>query len=143
MAGLERTLIMETKPFKIHFNKNVIIFSNVLILFVLSRILLTFAACVYNHFAGTYTKTWDLLYQYDAVWYVDIIENGYQSVPNSVTGYANYAFYPFYPIVVRFVKNFMPDRFGANQVGILVSNFCTLIAGYMGVKTVQDRKSVV
>ncbi len=31
----------------------------------------------------------------------------------------------------------MPDRFGANQVGILVSNFCTLIAGYMGVKTVQ------
>ncbi len=128
---------METKPFKNHINKNVIIFSNVLILFVLSRILLTFAACVYNHFAGTYTKTWDLLYQYDAVWYVDIIENGYQSVPNSVTGYANYAFYPFYPFVVRFVKNFMPDRFGANQVGILVSNFCTLIAGYMGVKTVQ------
>ena len=67
----------------------------VLLLFILSRLLLTFAACVYNYVTQGYVKTWDLLYKFDALWYVDIAEHGYQSVPNSVTGYANYAFYPF------------------------------------------------
>ena len=84
----------------------------VLLLFILSRLLLTFAACVYNYMTQGYAKTWDLLYKFDALWYVDIAENGYQSVPNSVTGYANYAFYPFYPMVLRFVKSFLPDVCG-------------------------------
>lgn len=124
-------------------NRNKIIKENlktagiVFLLFLLSRMLLTFAACVYGYVAEDYTKTWDLLYKFDALWYVDIVENGYQSVPNSVTGYANYAFYPFYPIVLRFLKGFLPERFTTNQIGIMVSNVCTLIAGYMGVKTVR------
>ncbi len=109
----------------------------VLLLFILSRLLLTFAACVYNYVTQGYVKTWDLLYQFDALWYVDIAEHGYQSVPNSVTGYANYAFYPFYPMVLRFVKTFLPDRFATNQIGILVSNLCTLIAGYTAVAAVR------
>ena len=121
--------------------ENTRIFAAVLILFVLSRMLLTFAACAYNYAAGTYTKTWDLLYKFDALWYVDIVENGYQSVPNSVTGYANYAFYPFYPIVVRVAKGLLPDRFTTNQVGIMVSNLCTLIAGFVGVKAVRAKYS--
>ena len=62
------------------------------ILFILSRVLLTFAACVYNYVHEGYTRTWELLYHYDALWYVDIVDNGYQSTPNSGTGYANYAF---------------------------------------------------
>lgn len=109
----------------------------VLLLFILSRLLLTFAACVYNYVTQGYVKTWDLLYKFDALWYVDIAEHGYQSVPNSVTGYANYAFYPFYPMVLRFVKAFLPDRFTTNQIGILVSNLCTLIAGYTAVAAVR------
>ena len=109
----------------------------VLLLFILSRLLLTFAACVYNYVTQGYVKTWDLLYQFDALWYVDIAEHGYQSVPNSVTGYANYAFYPFYPMVLRFVTTFLPDRFTTNQIGILVSNLCTLTAGYTAVAAVR------
>ena len=119
--------------------ENVRIFVTVFALFVLSRMLLTFVACAYDYAANVYTKTWDLLYKYDAVWYVDIVENGYQAIPNSVTGYANYAFYPFYPIVVRFVKGLMPDHFTTNQVGILVSNLCALIAGFVSVKAVRTR----
>lgn len=119
--------------------KNIKIFATVFILFVLSRALLTFVASAYNYITEGYTKTWDLLYKFDALWYVDIAENGYQSTPNSVTGYANYAFYPFYPIVLRFIKGFLPDRFTTNQIGIMVSNLCTLIAGYMSVKTVRIR----
>lgn len=111
----------------------------VLLLFILSRLLLTFAACVYNYMTQGYAKTWDLLYKFDALWYVDIAENGYQSVPNSVTGYANYAFYPFYPMVLRFVKSFLPDRFTTNQIGILVSNLCTLAAGWIAVVTVRTK----
>lgn len=37
--------------------ENTRIFAAVLILFVLSRMLLTFVACAYNYAAGTYTKT--------------------------------------------------------------------------------------
>lgn len=119
--------------------KNINTAAIVFMLFVLSRMLLTFAACICNYISGEYTKTWDLLYKFDAYWYVDIVENGYQSVPNSVTGYANYAFYPFYPMVLRFIKGFMPGRFTTNQIGIMLSNFCTLIAGYFGVKTARDK----
>ena len=125
------------KKVKGSITENVRIFAIVFILFVLSRMLLTFVACVYDYLSGEYTKTWDLLYKFDALWYVDIVENGYQSVPNSVTGYANYAFYPFYPMVIRFLKGFLPDRFTTNQIGIMVSNLCTLVAGYVGVKTVK------
>lgn len=119
--------------------KNINTAAAVFMLFVLSRMLLTFAACAYAYFNGDYTKTWDLLYKFDAGCYVDIVENGYQSVPNSGTGYANYAFYPFYPIVLRFVKGFMPDRFTTNQIGIMLSNACTLIAGFFGVKAIRDK----
>ena len=133
---LMRRLKMSAKE---NVKENVRIFVTVFALFVLSRILLTFVACAYDYAANVYTKTWDLLYKYDAVWYVDIVENGYQAIPNSVTGYANYAFYPFYPIVVRFVKGLMPDHFTTNQVGILVSNLCALIAGFVSVKAVRTR----
>ncbi len=119
--------------------ENIKIFAIVFILFILSRVLLTFAACVYNYVHEGYTRTWELLYHYDALWYVDIVDNGYQSTPNSGTGYANYAFYPFYPIVLRFLKNFLPDRFTTNQIGIMVSNVCALIAGFLGVKTARLR----
>ena len=44
---------------------------------------------------------------------------------------------PFYPMVLRFVKAFLPDRFTTNQIGILVSNLCTLIAGYTAVAAVR------
>lgn len=111
--------------------------ATVFLIFVLSRLLLTFVACAYNYMTQGYAKTWDLLYKFDALWYVDIAENGYQSVPNSVTGYANYAFYPFYPIVLRFMKCILPDRFTTNQIGVIVSNLCTLIAGYVAVQTVR------
>lgn len=124
---------------KDYIKKNAKTAAVVMMLFVLSRMLLTFAACVYAYLHEDYTKTWDLLYKFDAGWYVDIVENGYQSVPNSGTGYANYAFYPFYPIVLRFVKGFMPDRFTTNQIGIMVSNACTLVAGYFGVKAVREK----
>lgn len=133
---LMRRLKMSAKE---NVKENVRIFVTVFALFVLSRMLLTFVACAYDYAANVYTKTWDLLYKYDAVWYVDIVENGYQAIPNSVTGYANYAFYPFYPIVVRFVKGLMPDHFTTNQVGILVSNLCALIAGFVSVKAVRTR----
>ena len=119
--------------------ENMKTFAVVFLLFVLSRMLLTFAASVYNYLTDGYTKTWDLLYKFDALWYVDIAENGYQSTPNSVTGYANYAFYPFYPMVLKFIKGFMPDRYTTNQIGIMVSNICTLAAGYVGVKTARIR----
>ena len=119
--------------------ENIKIFAIVFILFILSRVLLTFAACIYNYVHEGYTRTWELLYHYDALWYVDIVDNGYQSTPNSGTGYANYAFYPFYPIVLRFLKNFLPDRFTTNQIGIMVSNVCALIAGFLGVKTARLR----
>lgn len=119
------------------YKENLKIFGTVLLLFLLSRMLLTFVACVYNYFTQQYTKTWDLLCQFDAYWYVDIIDHGYRADPNPTTGYANYAFYPFYPMVVRFVKGFLPEQFTANQVGILVSNVCTLIAGYTSVKLVR------
>lgn len=125
------------KKVKGNIKETIKIFAWVFILFVLSRMLLTFVASVYNYFAGTYTKTWDLLYRFDALWYVDIVENGYQSVPNSVTGYANYAFYPFYPMVIKWIKGFMPDHFTTNQIGIMLSNLCTLLAGYVAVKTVR------
>lgn len=124
---------------KDYIKKNVKTAAIVIMLFVLSRMLLTFAACVYAYLHEDYTKTWDLLYKFDAYWYVNIVENGYQSVPNSVTGYANYAFYPFYPIVLRFAKGFMPDRFTTNQIGIIVSNACALAAGYFGVKAIRDK----
>lgn len=117
--------------------ENLKIFGIVLLLFVSSRLLLTFVACVYNYFTEGYTKTWDLLCKFDAYWYVDIIDHGYRAEPNPITGYANYAFYPFYPIVVRFIKSFLPEQFTANQVGILVSNICTLIAGFVSVKLVR------
>ena len=57
--------------------ENTRIFAAVLILFVLSRMLLTFAACAYNYAAGTYTKTWDLLYKFDALWYVCVLYTSY------------------------------------------------------------------
>lgn len=130
---------MDNKELTTNRKENAKTFAVVFLLFVLSRALLTFVASTYNYMTEGYTKTWDLLYKFDALWYVDIVENGYQSVPNSVTGYANYAFYPFYPIVVRFVKGFMPDRFTTNQIGIMVSNLCALIAGYVGVKAVRTK----
>ena len=119
--------------------ENIRTFAIVFILFLLSRALLTFAACIYNYIHEGYTRTWELLYHYDALWYVDIVENGYQSTPNSGTGYANYAFYPFYPMVLRILKNFLPDRFTTNQIGIIVSNICSIFAGFLGVKTARLR----
>ena len=43
-------------------------------------------------------------------------------------------------MVLRFVKSFLPDRFTAtNEIGILVSNLCTLAAGWIAVVTVRTK----
>lgn len=136
---MEAAVQQKREHIKQNLKENVKIFMVTFLLFVLSRMLLTFMACAYNYAAGEYTKTWDLLYKFDALWYVDIVENGYQSIPNSVTGYANYAFYPFYPMVIRFAREFLPDRFTTNQIGIMISNLCALTAGFVGVKAVRDK----
>lgn len=118
------------------FKENLQLLLQLLLLFIASRLLLVLTGCVYNYLTGDYSKTWDLLYHFDAEWYVDIIENGYQSIPRS-DGQANYAFYPLYPMVVRFAKYFFPEGFTTNQVGIYVSNLCIFLASFFSVKLIR------
>lgn len=116
--------------------ENLRILLYLILLFLASRLLLVLTGCVYNYLSSDYSKTWDLLYHFDAEWYVDIIENGYQSIPRG-DGQANYAFYPLYPMVVRFAKHFFPEGFTTNQVGIYVSNLCIFLASFVSVKLVK------
>lgn len=116
--------------------ENIRILLYLILMFLASRLLLALTGCVYNYLSGDYSKLWDLLCHFDAEWYIDIIENGYQSLPRS-DGQANYAFYPLYPLVVAFARNLFPAGFTANQVGIYVSNLCIFLASFVSVKLAQ------
>lgn len=121
---------------KEHLREDIRLLFHLILLFLSSRLLLVLVGCIYNYLTGDYSKTWDLLYHFDAEWYVDIIENGYQAIPRG-DGQANYAFYPLYPMVVRFIKQFFPDSFTTNQIGIYVSNLCIFLASFVSVKLVR------
>lgn len=120
--------------------ENLEILIYVSLLFITSRLLLVLVGCIFNYLTSDYTKTWDLLCHFDSEWYIDIIENGYQSIPRE-TGQANYAFYPLYPMTVKFLKHFFPADFTTNQIGILLSNFCIFIGAFVSVKWIRTLHS--
>ena len=114
-------------------NENLKILFYVGLLFLASRLLLIMTGCIYNYLTEDYSKTWDLLYHFDAEWYTSIIDHGYMNLPRP-DGQASYAFYPLYPMIVKFIKHFLPETYTANQIGILVSNFCIYVAAVISVK---------
>lgn len=107
---------------------------NILCIFMLSKIILLgvyiLATTLYPE--GVRMNAWDSL------WYLSIVNEGYATAPTVggiIGGQANWAFFPLYPGTVRIIKNIF--NISAGTAGIIVSNVCTILLAYMGVKYIK------
>lgn len=113
---------MEIK--KIEFDRKIL--TKVLIFFILSRIF--FAIIVYKLGFNTFLND-------DGQHYVNIAQNGY------VKNYL-FAFFPLYPMFIKLLHIFnIPYMVG----GILISNICAIITGYIFcfIDKVEDKNSIL
>lgn len=98
--------------------------------FVTSRLLLVgvgVLARVYARLRGDGVGLW---VQWDAYWYIGIIEHGYAHSPHlegAMMGQANYAFFPLYPLLVTPLAWVMPVK----AAGLVVSNLALLGAAFV------------
>ncbi len=82
----------------------------------------------------------DIWSQWDSIWYLSIVKNGYVPSANLTTTYSNLAFFPLFPDLVRLVT--MPFHIKASSaslylaVGLLISNLLFLAAAYLLYKMV-------
>lgn len=95
--------------------------------FIASRLLLWFAACFAylwlqhgDYVSSKGLEPWNLLFRWDANWYLAIIEQGYFFTPGAMS---SVAFFPLYPLIVQGLS------FGVLEpriIGVLFSNACLL-----------------
>ncbi|UQZ83952.1 hypothetical protein SK3146_03164 [Paenibacillus konkukensis] len=117
-------------------NNNIVIIKLILI-FITSRIFLTFIGVVSNYYLKSiheFKKLTDnsnfiaLWGQWDSAWYLKIAQNWYKFDP-SFNPYANhqdnYAFFPFYPLLIKLVNLIINDYFIS---GLLISNFSAIVS---------------
>jgi len=115
-------------------------------LVMLSRLSYWFAGEVWNSVQHTNVHLFDLLCQWDAGWYADIVENGYLKEPKVDGGAvaANWGFFPLYPIVVRFFV--WLTGLGVFHSGVVVSTMLLIVAIVFIIKyisTTRDRSSAI
>ncbi|MFC1790767.1 hypothetical protein ACFLZP_04775 [Patescibacteria group bacterium] len=120
------------------------IFVYILILFFISRLILTLAGLLSRQsFKILYEQYYDWHYSsvqaldlwgvWDSGWYLDIAQEGYSvklqsNLPKRVTpGQANYAFFPLYPLVIRLLSRLTGSYFFS---GVILSNLFFLISAF-------------
>lgn len=111
-------------------------FGSVLIAFVASRLLVSvliiFSRMIvlpgpFGHRGGLFS----VLVQWDGLWYLDIVREGYSYSP---LRQSTMAFLPVYPLLVKVVSFIYRD---VAVAGVLTSNLCLLIAGVLLYRLVE------
>lgn len=104
----------------------------ILLLFLSTRIILTFVGVLSRIFLGPFhlfpeysDKFWLSIWGvWDTGYYLDIATNGYSATVNE-GGYVNYVFFPLYPYLMKLLGSITHDFYIS---GIIISNICTLIS---------------
>lgn len=128
--------------------KNKVAIKYILVLFIVTRILLTVIGVssqvmmepyhgeqyVWEYSESRYLDIWGV---WDTGWYLNVVDQGYDTIPKTdglSMGKANYAFFPLYPLLIKGMKYITGNSFTA---GIIVSNLALLIACFYLFKLVQ------
>lgn len=135
---------MKTHWFKKLFDKISPELKFILILFVLTRLVLTVVGLAARieiqpevaprYLAQPYLDIWAV---WDAGWYLNIAEQGYSAEP-IWQQQANYAFFPVYPLATRWLGSLLGS---APLAGLLISNLALLVAAWYLYKLAQMKFS--
>jgi len=123
--------MLTIKNFCIKHKKDCEIALNILIIFILSRLLMLIVCVLYNVINDTGVHFVNAINKWDASWYKSIVDYGYSLIPGS-NNQTNWAFSPLYPMVVRLVKYIFP--FDTNILFVIVSNICICIGAFFASK---------
>jgi len=124
----------------------------ILVLFTVTRIILTFSGVYSRHVFKNIYDTWyewnyskyavlDIWSAWDSGWYLDIAENGYSPILQSdlpkrtCCGQSNIVFLPLYPMTIKILGLIINDYHSA---GIVLSNFYLLLSALILHKIVKD-----
>ena len=122
-------------------NDNMQLLINILIIWVLSRVIMLIMVPVHNVLTGASMSTGIvfLMNMWDAKHYKSIILHGY-TFPSDYDAQANWAFFPLYPMICAFVRLLTFNTLSAFISGMLVSNVCIIIAAFFGVKYIRENR---
>lgn len=130
---------MHNKPSNKTYKKFFKVLKMVLILFFVSRIVLTLFGALsksnryYINIGRNYPKSnfiniWAV---WDSAWYLNIADNGYSTLPHqskidaTCCKISNFGFFPTYPILMRFLSGLVGGSFTA---GLIISNLSLIIS---------------
>ncbi len=124
----------------------------ILLLFILTRFILTFVGIssryylkdkIGNWYEWNYSKitALDIWSVWDSGWYLDIAQNGYSPILRSdlpkkvVQGQSNIGFFPLYPILIKITKAVIKDYYIS---ALLVSNLSLILSSIFLYKLVEN-----
>ena len=107
------------------------IFKDIFLLFLGSRILIGAIAFLSNlvitksRFGIKTSNILELFYKWDSLWFMSIVQNGYQFIEGRQS---NIAFFPLYPLIVKIFTFYTSNPTIILAVGFLLSNLFTFLS---------------